>query len=69
MSDLYNVVVEKAAGASLELRLTPTQPDCCPFYTTPLLALGVLTDVLRRHWGSHCVDGGRRGEGASVVLW
>ncbi len=59
MTDLYVVVVEHVAGSLLELRLTPTQPDCCPFYTTPLFALGVLTDVVCRHGdqgGIHRLD-------------
>lgn len=45
MGALYEVTVQRLAARSVDLKVVPTQPDCCPFYLTRLFVLALLRDA------------------------
>ncbi len=45
MGTLYRVAVTDLHPTQVDLRVEPTQPDCCPFYLTERFAMGLLLDA------------------------
>ena len=45
MGALYQIQLKTINPCSVDLVVTPVQPDCCPFYTSRRFALGLLKDA------------------------